>query len=400
MIIHTPELTLQEGQVRVSAKVEMLNFVADYPDTLWFQYPEDYQSNVTDRSDGFLASLFLVSMYFGEDLEVRGQVSPKLAYGIEEQRGIFNLWFPKRFRRIDIKYMDLHAPKFEQGAMEVATAFTGGVDSFYTLWSHLPDNQPNVASQIDRGLFIHGLDVDYRDTSSYLAASKRFSALFENHGLNLITAQTNVRDFSRLRIDWNYGHGGALIGTAMVLGNLIRRFYVPSTFSYKELIPLGTSPLIDHLLSTESFETVHHGALHKRFEKLERIASWTEVQKNLRVCTNQTKLYGIKNCCRCDKCLRTMAMLKAMGQLPRFSTFDLPLGHWNILRWGPKARSVHKHGWQILKYAIASRRYSLVLPVIAAIILGRTRYYLFDRVWAKIPAGIKYRLKSKLIGRG
>ena len=56
-------------------------------------------------------------------------------------------------------------------------------------------------------------------------------------------------------------------------------------------------------------------------DKLRGIAEHPLVQRHLRVCW---KNYGRRdNCCRCEKCLRTMLMLDALGKLGPFEAFPL-----------------------------------------------------------------------------
>jgi hypothetical protein len=89
-----------------------------------------------------------------------------------------------------------------------------------------------------------------------------------------------------------------------------------------ELLPWGSDPRFDHWLATERTDFLHYGAHRTRTEKLLEIADWPPAQQGLRVCW--VKPDGMNNCCRCSKCLRTMACLKCAGQLEHFRTFPLP----------------------------------------------------------------------------
>jgi hypothetical protein len=87
--------------------------------------------------------------------------------------------------------------------------------------------------------------------------------------------------------------------------------------------PHGSHPLLDPLFRTEEMELVHDGGEADRDEKVERIASHESVAKHLRVCWRNTD--GAYNCGRCEKCLRTMLSLLAVGALDRCATFGSEL---------------------------------------------------------------------------
>ena len=84
MIIHPPEITRKNGRVGVCAAIELQTQI-NVPDVMWFEFPENYQDFVTDRADGFAVASLMLAMLLGEHIEVRGVLSPRLAYGMQEQ---------------------------------------------------------------------------------------------------------------------------------------------------------------------------------------------------------------------------------------------------------------------------------------------------------------------------
>jgi len=134
-----------------------------------------------------------------------------------------------------------------------------------------------------------------------------------------VEVETNLRAFSNQHVHWELFHGAALGSVALLLQKTFRRIYVPSTLSYRQLIPWGSHPLVDPLWSTESIELVHDGAEASRFQKMERIASSDAALRWLRVCWRSPD--DGYNCGRCTKCMRTMAELEGLGVLSRSKTF-------------------------------------------------------------------------------
>lgn len=336
MILHMPEKVIKNGAVVVSSKFEMKQQLDFLPDALWFKFPEKYEKMINNRADGFLPTAILMAMYVGEDLAVHGEVSSRLAYNMNEFRNIFHSWYPDLFKNIEITYEKIAATEFMNVHGAVATAFSGGVDSFYSLWSHLPDNQQILDAQVTHGLFVHGLDMRLDDEESYFGVAEKYSNLFSKLKLELIPAATNAFQFSEFRIDWMIFHGAPLIGAALLLAPWLKRFYIPATGgdAYFGLVPNGTSPMTDHLASTDGIEMVHHGAFLNRYEKLAAISMWEVTYDALRVCSQKRSSKKIQNCCSCHKCYRTMASMQIQGIQNNYQTFHRPINILDFLRWG------------------------------------------------------------------
>ena len=150
MIIHKSVITKKNNFIRVSAEIET-NSLSIGKTTLWFEVENNDNIKISDRADAFVASLFLLAMRLNEDIEVKGEFSPKLLEGINKYQKIYHSWFPKEYTIIKINCNKLK-PSLKEGN-GIACAFTGGVDSFYTLWSNILQNQPNKNKQISHLLF-------------------------------------------------------------------------------------------------------------------------------------------------------------------------------------------------------------------------------------------------------
>ena len=399
MVIHPPQIKHSDGEVTISSRIEMSNPVDGLPDRLWFTYPEAYTDFLSGSSDGFAASLLLTAMYFGEDLEIRGSISPRLLYGLGEYQQVIHTWFPKTFRIIEIHPQSLQPFEEQNRAGKVGTAFSGGVDSLYSLWSNLPDNQPLVSLRVTHGLLIHGFDIRLYEKDNFSKIQRHYQEVFRELGLELITARTNGFLFWEFRVDWNYVHGGLLIGTALNLEKLFTVFYVPSTHVYQDIKPLGTSPLLDHLLSTENLTVIHFGASTNTISKLKAFADWEVAHEGLRVCTEINRREGVKNCSRCNKCLRTIFMLEILGVLPKFKTFRYPFRHRDLLHWIFFSGSSHTYPKMLSKAAKAAGRWDIALPVLLAIPIGYINGWITKMILNIIPPTMTYRLKRKLYGR-
>jgi len=374
MILHQPEIENQDNSVLVTARVESSRSVQCIPDSLWFRFPTEYQYALNSRSDGFVTGLLLAAMTLHEDIEVCGVVSPKLLYGIETYQQVFLAWFPKQLSHVNI-HCETIAPSQPVANRAVGAAFSGGIDSLYTLWSHLPHNQPLAEHQITHCLFLHGFDISLLHQEDYQLAYTRFASVLKRLDIPLIACQTNVHSFTEGLLKWDYAHGTALLSPVLLLSSLFERFYIPSSFTYSALSPWGSSVVIDHLLSTEATQIIHHGASMTKLNKLEAIEGWRVARENMRVCTDSWKRRGVQNCSHCYKCVRTMISLDILGKLQDFQTFNHHITLIDKLRWAFNNSVAGRRTSEIIVYAKARRRWGYLPLLWMAVLAGWGRHW-------------------------
>lgn len=356
MIIHKPEINSDAGEVIVSSRVEFKTPLSGMPERLWLAFPKDYEDLVTDRADAFLSAMVLLAMQHGEDIEVRGEVSPRLLIGINEYQLPFCMWFPWRFKPVRIECESLTVPSTESGRDLVVSAFSGGVDSFFTLKSYLSRNELPESARISHLLFVHGFDIKLDHLKSYPLLRDDYRGMCDRLGIKLISCRMNCQQFGT-RVNWGVFHGSALIGAAHAAGKRTAMFYVPSSHTYTSLMPWGSDPGIDYLLSTETTQVIHHGTGFRRTEKTEAIARWEETHDKLRVCAFDD---STRNCSKCEKCIRTMMTLDMLGVLERYSTFQQPLTGSLIRSCRYRNRSDFSFANEIISYAYRKKRWDIV----------------------------------------
>ncbi len=397
MIIHQPEIIRKNSEIILLAKIEYAHTQINLPDSCWFAFPEDYEPYLTSRSDPFAVAMIQTSQYLGENLEIRGELSERLAYGLHQYGSIFHLWNPKWFDPPHLAFDKLVQPIAPANRL-VMTAFSGGVDSFYTLQCHLPENQPIPSYQLQAGLFIHGMDIRFYEADDYRRAYSTFQKMFTQLGLQLFQARINGYFFWEHRLRWEYVHGGQLIATALCFSEKINRFYIPSTHCYNYLLHNGTSPITDHWLSTETVDIVHHGSEKNRFEKLEKISLWELPQNYLRVCTDALKRDGINNCSQCNKCLRTMIILDQIGALDNFKTFNRKISAQGWIKYiitapGPTYPSF------IFNYARKNKQFGAMILAWLAIQFGKAHRIFSEDIVNLLSKEQLYKLKHRVYAK-
>lgn len=324
MIIHPPELINRNGLAIVHARVELHQHPANFPDQIWYRVPEEFSHLLSLQSDAFLIPCLLAGMYFQEAIEVRGPVSPRLAYNLAEYQHLLSLRFPESLSPVNINYNLLRAlPGNPQG---VGTTFSGGVDSLFTLWKHLPQNQPIPGHQVTHAVFIKGFDILPSEDPHYQFLLEKFKPAAAEIGVELIPLETNLLSIIHKRLPSPNFYGPIIIGTGQVFGAGFGKFIIPSSWDHKQLQKKAYSsdPLIDPFLSTDTLEVIHHGATHARIDKVEAIADWEIARKVLWVCEIHKFTQDTWNCSRCEKCVRAMIPLYALGKMDKFKSFEKP----------------------------------------------------------------------------
>ena len=298
MKISEPRLERRADHIFLSAEIDGRE--------LWYKVPPFVE--ITRLGDAFLAAALLPAMLKGEPLEIDSAlpVSPRLLEKVKTLQEVFSTWYPL-LNRVEVRARTEAAKRTEGG---VCCFFSGGVDSSYTLLTH--------AEEITHLIFVKGIDMQMENDALWRESLASNQRVAEHYGKTLVPIESNVRFFGGKPIGWHFYQGGGLASIALALG--FRKAFTSATFTYQELFPLGTHPLTDTMWSTEATELVHDGADVVRSEKIRRLAQAPPLLQNLRVCWSDSGY----NCGRCEKCLRTMATLRALGvttpTLPRLDS--------------------------------------------------------------------------------
>ena len=320
MIVGAPEIDYEGDNVLLTSEITVQGAGEDLPQRLWFSFPRHYEQYLTSRSDPFVVALLPLAMAAGQNLEVQGEVSSRLAHGMREYRGAYNSYRPDLFQVVDVEIKNAadRSEKASNGA--VGCAFSGGVDSFYTLWSHSGANEPQPEYRITHGLFVHGFDIRLEDNENFETTYGAYQQMFAEMGIDLIRSGTNVRQFCDKYLMWAFAFNAPLVAVGLCLQGLLAKYYVSSSLTYRQMRLEGSTPLfLDSLLSRDGTEVLHYGAATSRSQKIAVLSGWPVTYTKLRVCWENAS--GLENCCRCTKCIRTMLALEICGSLDRYSTF-------------------------------------------------------------------------------
>ena len=296
----------------------------DEPFPLWLRYPAACLPALSaENGDAFVAAFLPIAMALGENLEIEARVSPRLLNSIPLIQEIYRTWDPRLAK--STVHVERRLPKeLPRNRQNVGLFFSLGVDSSYALLKNFHEAAPETA--ISQLITVEGFDVYLWETGRFSRMLSSVNEVARHFGKSVLTVTTNLRELTDRVIDWvDLYHGPALAAVVLSLGGLLRRVHISAGQTYSRLFKSGSHPLLDPLWSTEDTEFIHDGLEATRLAKLRRIATAPILLEHLRVCAADDTS-GVFNCGRCEKCIRTMLGLEAIGALEQCPTLPMEIG--------------------------------------------------------------------------
>jgi hypothetical protein len=273
---------------------------------LWF---ESSDTLLRAAPEAFASALLVPALQRNADLVIDAPLDSTWLSNAQALMTVFRKWWG--YRPITISGTAGNTGSAEQGTA-TALCFSGGADSFFNLL--------RGQYRVDYLLVAHGYDIRLRDTNRLDMFRPSLRSISEATGTRLAVIRTNLREHPVFAdVPWQHAHGGALAALGHVMAG-IRRLVVSASYPYEMDRPWGSHWTTDPLWSSQQLEVVHEGASLWRSDKLRLIADEPLVRNHLRVCWEGRT--SRLNCCRCEKCLRTMLILAQCGKLDAFSAFQ------------------------------------------------------------------------------
>jgi hypothetical protein len=290
---------------------------------VYYETASPFAADLTCSPNGFLVAAFIPAMRSGERrVAVEGPICPELRDGLQVAMRWLHQWHGDARRPITIEAELEPSPQHRPRQDRAACFFTGGVDSMATLRHNRLGFPPTHPCSIRDGIIIYGLEVDREAAFDDVLAS--LSVVADDAGMTLLPVFTNVRS---LELDWTFWEfeweGAVYASVAHALSKRLTIASVSSTYDIPHMTVLGSHPLLDPNYSSASLRVRHEGVTMSRLDKLRLIADWPVGLDRLRVC-NVVEKYRQEtiNCGRCEKCIRTMLGLAAIGVLHKTKAFS------------------------------------------------------------------------------
>lgn len=273
---------------------------------LWYEF--DTFDAVPDENDceSYLIAMLMDAMQENRDIVIHGTVSHELLSNLIEFRDAWSAWLPQKYFRINFSadYI-MDKTEISQGAV---CAFSGGVDATFSVWRNSQNMNSYRSQEIKLAAMVHGFDIPLNDNQSYENAFNQAESTLISVNIPLFSLKTNYRKIARA--GWEHAFAAALIAALSNFKNMAGTCIVGSGEPYDSLvIPWGSNPITDPLLTSGSFRVILDGAAFSRVQKIKILNEWQDGRDNLRVCWEGED--KDRNCGNCEKCLRTMMGFKA-----------------------------------------------------------------------------------------
>lgn len=298
----------------------------DYPSQdVYFETGEAFAQDLSLNPHAFLLACIMPAFRHGEKrVCLNAEVCPELKDGLMTAMAWMRQWYDwydsdRNLVKIEAKTM--RSVPTSSKPKRTGFFFSGGIDSLATLRVNRLTYPIEHPGSINDGLLIGGLEVNEREVFEQVASS--LSDVAKDADITLIPIYTNLRT---LDDDWDFWayefQGAALSAVAHALAKRLSLVYIAASDDISSMLPLGSHPLIDPLYTSIDLRVKHDGITLSRFAKTELVANWDLGLQNVRVCTKSEKYQpDMLNCGECEKCVRTMLALLALGVLERSGAF-------------------------------------------------------------------------------
>lgn len=290
---------------------------ADY--TAWYEVDPEYADCLcSERSDSFVVAILPYALRHGLDIHCEQVISEQLHYHLNQ---VLLPTYSKniaQFHPINIvaDVSDAVLPSRNARGASVS----GGVDSFYTLLSHLHRKEKNY--EITHLAFFNvgasgDLGGDYARALFY-GRVDWVKKIAETLDLPIVCVDSNISEF--LGLTHVSSHTFRTLSAVLALQKLFSGYFFASgypyeSFGFTEDDPAKCDLLNLRCLSTENTNFYLSGAEKTRQQKLDVISEYEITHSTLNVCVTSDS-----NCSYCPKCKRTMMGLFLLGKLDRYQS--------------------------------------------------------------------------------
>ncbi len=325
MIISDLKLTEDGRHTRAEARVTWE--VADKrPMGVYIETENAFAGDITCHPHAFLVGCFVPAMHYGEKrLVIEGDICPTLREGLQAAMAILADWSGGSFKSLSIEAGTMTVAQHPGKSRRAALFMSGGIDSLSALRINrkmYPETHPGFIKDC---LLVHGFDIGgvvERGMKYHVfeRAKQAMAAVAADTQVALIPVYTNIRHLCDDRDLWlTKFFGAVLAAVAHAFDSRINLAYIGSSYDLLNLAPCGSHPLLDPEYSSYDLKIRHRDVEWSRIAKIRAIADWDIALNNLRVCLANVE--DRLNCGRCEKCVRTMLGLEAVGVLDKITSF-------------------------------------------------------------------------------
>ncbi len=297
---------------------------------IYFETSEDFLDGSSCNPDAFIIACTVPAMHHGEKrISVDAEIDPALENGLYVVMSWFQNWFEPDREIVHIEAKGKKNGEVRRRPGRAAIFMSGGIDSLASLRHNHINIPVDHPWYIRDGIFIEGQNIE-SDTrpETFERALDALSEVCSDAGISLLPVITNIRE---LEPDTHFFlkqfQSAILSSVAHTLAGRISMACIsasesiPSTLKLQKIQhfqPYGSHPLIDPNYGSSDLVIRHVSPELTRLDKTRLVADWNAGLQNIKVCPAN---WPGKNCGRCEKCIRTMLALIALGRLEKTHAF-------------------------------------------------------------------------------
>ncbi|HIN63588.1 MAG TPA: hypothetical protein EYM95_03030 [Candidatus Obscuribacterales bacterium] len=140
------------------------------------------------------------------DCVIHGRVSGALLRNLTEFQSVWTSWFPNLYKMVDLIVDRVDGDETEAGAevsgqgsnrLDAAiAAYTGGIDSSYTVMRHHRKQCGRMSQPLSACLFVHGFDIPLSDEDAFNRVVERLGKTLSGTHLELISMASNHKELN------------------------------------------------------------------------------------------------------------------------------------------------------------------------------------------------------------
>ncbi|MEM7442935.1 MAG: hypothetical protein AAF414_06355, partial [Pseudomonadota bacterium] len=295
-----------------------------------------------ENDDPFLIASLFPAMEVGGVIHFHGKVSRVLLRNALDFQSAWALAATHLCRPFDLEVAEIDdRPAKDPGARPKSIlAFTGGLDSMLALCRNVSGDAGPTEYDIGATLAIHGMGIGIKRPKDADAVFEELRGVSAGWDVPMAVVKTNLP----VATDHTLLTHGTWLGACLSLfagrfdlglvGSSVCWFW-PGWEVY------GSHPLVDPLMSGAQMTIRDDEGLFDRVDKAALLAKYPAALRDLRVCADP--YHADQNCCRCEKCIRTMLCFIASGNpIPpafphgiQLSDIGIGMGNVSGLSWAP-----------------------------------------------------------------
>ncbi len=292
---------------------------------IFIKTKKKYAGDFTANPHAFLVGCLLPAIHLKEKrIFLDEEICPLLKESLNIAMAILKEWTKGCYQPLKIEAEikpDIKPLQHNRTGMFMS----GGMDSLAALRLNRLNYPASHPGFVKDSFFLHGFDIGgvVERGMKYHVFERAKEAIYKitnDAKIELIPVYTNIRHLCDERALWLDSFFGAVLASiAHTFSNRLNMVFIGSSYDIPNLHPCGSHPLLDPEYSSYNMRIRHRDYELSRIAKIKIVSKWDVAFQNFRVCL--ANVPDRLNCGKCEKCVRTMTELTALGLLHKTKAF-------------------------------------------------------------------------------